>query len=167
MISAILAISKNNVIGKDGDLPWPRIKEDMKWFVEKTTDNIVVMGRKTWDSIPASVRPLKNRMNIVVTSQPLPAVAGAKGTLNGELTAGLAAHQKANPNKEIFVMGGKEIYEQCFPACVKIYVTRIMEDFDGDVTLDIDSVLEDFELRSAVIESNCKFQTWERKCTNI
>ena len=163
MISAIVAISKNGVIGNDGDLPWSHIKEDMKWFVNKTTDNVVVMGRKTWDSIPADKRPLKNRINIVVTSKPLTAVKGAKGTLNGELTAGLHAHQNAYPDKEVFVIGGKEIYEQCFPACETIYVTKIKKKYDGDTKLDLKSVLKDFKLDETIKTKECIFETWKRK----
>ena len=164
MISAIIAITEKGVIGKDGDLPWPRIAEDMKWFVEKTTNNMVVMGRRTWDSIPKKHRPLKNRMNIVVTSQKLEVVKGAAGTLNGALPAGLKAHQQANLDKEVFVIGGKEIYEQCFPACEKIYVTRVHGKYDGDVTLDINKVLENFQLVETIKNKKiCTFETWERK----
>lgn len=164
MISAIVAIADNGVIGKDGNLPWPRISEDMKWFVEKTTGQVIVMGRKTWNSIPAGKKPLKNRINIVVTSQLLAAVPGARGTLTGELISGLAAHQRANLDKEIFVIGGKEIYEQCFPACDKIYVTRIHGEYDGDVSLDIDKVLEDFTMIALIKNTKiCTFETWERK----
>lgn len=164
MISAIVAISKNGVIGNDGDLPWPHIKEDMKWFVNKTTDNVVVMGRKTWDSIPKDKRPLKNRINIVVTSQALSAVKGAKGTLNGELTMGLKSHQNAYPDKEVFVIGGKEIYEQCFPVCETIYVTRIKKKYEGNTMLDLKSVLKNFKLIEKINETKeCTFETWKRK----
>ena len=164
MISAIVAITSNGVIGKDGNLPWSRISEDMKWFVEKTTNNVVVMGRKTWDSIPANNRPLKNRVNIVVSSRSLSVLKGIEGTLTGNLTTGLRSQERHYPDKELFVIGGKEIYEQCFPVCDKIYITRIHGKYDGDVTLDIDTVLEDFQITSSVKNKKiCTFETWERK----
>lgn len=163
MISAIVAIAENGVIGKDGDMPWPRIEEDMKWFVETTTNHVVIMGRKTWDSIPADKKPLKNRINIVVTSQAPSKLKGAKGTLHGALHVGLDAEQRAYPDKEIFIIGGKEIYEQCFSVCDKIYITRVKGNYDGNVSLDLDTVLEDFHL-SRIVQSTkkCKFETWER-----
>ena len=163
MISAIVAISENGVIGKDGNMPWPHIKEDMKQFVEKTTDNVVIMGRKTWDSIPDNRKPLKNRINIIVTSQWPKSFEGVKGTLHGALHVGLEAEQRAYPDKEIFVIGGKEIYEQCFPVCEKIYVTRVHKKYDGDVELDLDAVLEDFYMTSSIKNTKtCTFETWER-----
>ena len=164
MISAIVAVAENGVIGKDGKMPWPKIEEDMKWFVEKTKNNVVVMGRKTWESLPPKHRPLKDRTNIVVTSQPLTAIKGAKGSLCGELTSGLRSHQNANPDKEVFVIGGKEIYEQCFPACEKIYITRVKGKYEGDVKLDIEEVLKDFKKAGKSKETKrCTFETWIRK----
>ena len=168
MISAIVAIAENGVIGKDGDMPWPRIDEDMKWFVETTTDNVVIMGRKTWDSIPASKKPLKDRVNIVVTSQSPKAFEGVNGTLHGALHIGLEAEARAYPDKEIFIIGGKEIYEQCFSVCDIIYITRIHKNYDGDVTLDMDKVLEDFTLTISLKNTKiCTFETWERKKDGI
>lgn len=168
MISAIVAIADNGVIGRDGEMPWPRISEDMKWFVDKTTGHVVIMGRKTWDSIPSGKKPLKNRINIVVTSQPLAVVPGARGTLTGELIAGLEVHQRANADKDLFIIGGKEIYEQCFPACDKIYITRIHGGYKGNVSLDMDKVLEDFTLTASLKNTKvCTFETWERKKDGI
>ena len=168
MISAIIAMTETGVIGKDGDLPWPRISEDMKWFVEKTTGHVVIMGRKTWDSIPANKRPLKDRTNIVVTSQSPKALKGANGTLHGALNIGLDAEQRAYPDKEIFIIGGKEIYEQCFSVCDIIYITRIHKNYDGDVTLYIDKVLSDFQMTASIKNTKiCTFETWERNKNDI
>ena len=163
MISAIIAVAENGVMGNNGKLPWPHIKEDMKWFVEKTTNNVVVMGRKTWDSLPTKGKPLKNRINLVVTSQSISSVEGANDVLNGNLISRLQGCQQFYSDKQIFIIGGKEIYEQCFPICRKIYITRILRKYDGDVNIDLDNVLKNFSLRNARQHTDmCRFEIWER-----
>lgn len=162
MISAILAVSMNNVIGKDEKMPWD-VKEDMKWFVEKTKNNVVVMGRKTWDSL-GKYKPLKNRKNIVVSSKNMSDLKGANGVIHGDLTTAITTVSKWYPEKETIVMGGAEIYKQCFSICDKIYLTRIHGEYEGDTFIDIDAVLEDFEkIYTEDHEDICTFEIWEKK----
>lgn len=160
MISAILAIAKNGVIGSEDSIPWPKIKEDMKWFVQKTTGQVVVMGKKTWISL-GDLKPLKNRLNFVVTSQPLVNVLEANGTLNGYLGNGLKALEQQY-KKEIIIMGGAEIYNQCFPFCEQIYLTRVKGNYDGNIKIHIGPVLEDFKCITEIQSDKCRFQIWSR-----
>lgn len=166
MISAILAIAKNKVIGKEEKVPW-NIKEDMDWFVEKTTNNAVVMGRKTWDSL-GKYKPLKNRKNVVVSSKNMSVLKGANAIIHGDLTVAVPTIAKSFSNIETFIMGGAEIYEQCFSICDKIYLTRIHKEYEGDTFVDIDKVLKDFKkVFSKKHKKICTFEIWERDmCKN-
>src|SRR5262245_23206269 len=106
MVTIVAAVARNGCIGKDGDLPW-RIPEDMRRYRAITMGKVVVMGRKTWESIPAKFRPLPGRTNVVVTRQadyPLP--DGVER--HASLTAALAAHAE----DEVVVNGGADIYAQ-------------------------------------------------------
>lgn len=135
MISMIVAVAKNNVIGQNNALPWPRISEDMKWFREKTTDNIVIMGRNTWESLNGI--PLKNRENVVVSSTPIEGV----DTISDLLEENIKAYEIGYPDKEIFIMGGARLYESTIDIVDRIYLTRIHQRFDGDTSLNINSML--------------------------
>ena len=123
MISIIAAVSNNGVIGVDNKLPWD-LPEDLKRFKELTTGNVVIMGRKTYESIG---KPLPNRINIVITRNKdffVPDVLTAN-SLNSALL-------KAGGNKDIFIIGGGEIYEQSMGFADKLYITEVDMEVEGD-----------------------------------
>ena len=129
IISLIAALTENRVIGKNNDLPW-RLPDDMKYFMRTTTGHHVIMGRKNYDSLPPNFKPLPNRTNIVVTRQ-----VGfvAKGcTVVNSLAAGIEI-AKANKEKELFIIGGAQIYEQAMPLAQQLYLTEIKTKLDGDI----------------------------------
>ena len=122
MISAIVAVDNNWGIGFNGDL-LERIPEDMKNFVHLTTGNVVIMGRKTWDSLPK--KPLPNRTNIVITSNPnMYNDAEFMDLFDAKL------YLIYNKNDNIFIIGGGKIYEELLPVCDRVYVTKIFKDHD-------------------------------------
>lgn len=122
----IAALAKNRCIGKDGKLPW-RLPEDLKRFKELTTGNVVIMGRKTWESIPEKFRPLPERTNIVLTRQADYALpAGVERFAS--LTDAIAAHA----TKNIFIIGGAEVYAQALPLADRLELTEVDQDVDGD-----------------------------------
>lgn len=151
MISIIVAMAQNGVIGKDGKIPW-RIKDDIERFKQHTMGHPVIMGRNTWVSIPNRFRPLPGRTNIVLTRNNL---------LFGEESANYMLNSDCNqPNKEhylkgayvarsvkeafklalmsegsdeIFVIGGAGIYEQFLLYADKLYITRVNADVTGDI----------------------------------
>ena len=126
MLSLIAAMAKNNCIGKGNQLPW-HIPEDLKHFKELTSGKIVLMGRKTWESIPEKFRPLPKRANIVITRQKdFPVPAGVE--VYQEITTALTAH----PNEEIMVIGGAEIYRQTINNADRLYITEVEQTIDGD-----------------------------------
>jgi dihydrofolate reductase len=129
-ISIIVAISENNIIGKDNALVW-RLPADIKYFKEKTSGHCVITGRKNYESIPAKFRPLPNRTNMVITSQRDYAAPGAI-IFNSIKEAVEKAKQMGDD--EVFIIGGAEIYKQSMHLADKLYLTKIHHLFDGDVS---------------------------------
>ena len=129
MISIIVAVAENNVIGKNNSLIW-RLPADMKYFKEKTSGHCVITGRKNYESIPEKFRPLPNRINIVITRQKNYSAPGA--IVVGAFEEAIEK-AKQTGDKEIFIIGGAEIYKQSMQLADKIYLTKIHHSFDGDV----------------------------------
>jgi dihydrofolate reductase len=128
IISLIAALSKNRVIGKNNDLPW-HLPDDMKYFMQTTRGHYVIMGRKNYDSIPEKFRPLADRTNIVVTRQQNFSAPGC--LVVNSLEEGLAL-AKSNQEKEAFIIGGSEIYQQGLPHATRLYLTEIDAHIEGD-----------------------------------
>ena len=105
-LTVIAAVARNGVIGKDNRLPW-HLPADLKHFKALTTGHTVIMGRKTWESLPERFRPLPGRQNIVVTRNAGYAASGA--TVVNSLADAVAAAS----GSEAFVIGGAELYQAC------------------------------------------------------
>jgi dihydrofolate reductase len=129
MISIIVAVAKNNVIGKDNSLIW-HLPADMKFFKETTTGHCIITGRKNYESIPEKFRPLPNRTNIVITRQKDYSAPGA--IVVGSIEEAIEKAKQTGDN-EIFIIGGAEIFRQSFRFVNKIYFTKIYHSFNGDV----------------------------------
>ena len=134
MISAIVAVDNNWGIGYNGDL-LEHIPEDLKYFKELTTGHVVVMGSKTWDSLPK--KPLKDRLNVVISSKPREVLGDMSIRINMEelMVRMIYAQRDAlvNPNEEEewFIIGGGSIYQQLLPFCDRVYVTKILKDHEN------------------------------------
>jgi dihydrofolate reductase len=125
-VSLVAAVARGGVIGRDGAIPW-RIPEDVAHFKELTTGHAVVMGRRTWDSLPDRFRPLPERRNVVVTRN---ADWHAEGTERaGSLEEALAL---LDDDGRIFVIGGAEIYGEALPLADELFLTEIADDVAGD-----------------------------------
>lgn len=122
----IYARARNGVIGKDNQMPW-HLPEDLAHFKRVTLGQPVIMGRKTWDSLPPRFRPLPGRLNIVVTRQ-------SDWRSDGALRAGSIeeALRLCGQAPDAWVMGGAEIYRQAEPLASTAVVTEIDQDFEGD-----------------------------------
>lgn len=118
----VVAVADNGVIGQDGALPW-RIPADLARFKALTMGHTIVMGRKTWDSLPR--KPLPGRINIVVTRQPDWQADGAIRAASLDQAIGSAAGP-------VFVIGGAEIYAQALAQATRIELTEVHGDFAGD-----------------------------------
>jgi dihydrofolate reductase len=126
MVSIIVAKSKNNIIGDKGKIPW-NISNDLKRFKELTTNNIVIMGRKTYESLPKEYKPLPHRMNIIISRD-----KNYKANNCLVFDNLKKAIRKSGTNKEIFIIGGGEIYKEGFKYADKIYLTEVDGEFEGD-----------------------------------
>ena len=136
--ACVLAVDRRGGIGRDNDLPWPRLSADLKHFARVTCAapdgerNAVLMGRKTWESVPEKLRPLPRRLNVVITRGNLSVPDGVEvaRSLDDAL-----ARAEAHPDVAgLFVIGGGEIFRQAFlhPRCGDVYLTRIDHDFGAD-----------------------------------
>jgi dihydrofolate reductase len=129
IVSLIVAVSENGVIGRDGGLPW-RLSSDLKTFRKLTMHKPIIMGRKTFQSIG---EPLDGRDNIVVTRDPTFEVAGVSAcdTVSDALTLGRVL-AKTRGADEIMVIGGVGVFDAILPVADKIYLTRVHADVLGD-----------------------------------
>jgi dihydrofolate reductase len=125
-LNLIFARARNGVIGHNNTLPW-HLPEDLAHFKQTTLGQPVVMGRKTWESLPPKFRPLPGRTNIVVTRQTAWKAEGA-----------LVAHaieealQLCPTDAQVWVIGGAEVYAQALPLATRAVITEIDADFEGD-----------------------------------
>lgn len=147
-ISLVVAAAENGVIGRNNELPW-HLPKDLGYFKQVTTGKVVLMGRKTFESIG---RPLPNRTNIVVTRQP---AFVAEGTIivqslqQGLATANEIAYSQGDD--ELMVIGGAQIYMESIAAANRLYLTRVHADVEGDAYF---PAIEDEEWREVKRESH-------------
>ena len=120
-MKAIAAMSLNRVIGRAGQIPW-HIPEDFQWFKKMTSGHVVLMGRKTYESLG---KPLPNRTNVVLTRR-----GGIAGVTVVHDLADLSESRYAP--LEIFVIGGAEIYSQLLPRCTDLYLSVVQREVAGD-----------------------------------
>jgi dihydrofolate reductase len=166
IVSLLLAASENNVIGKNNQLPW-HLPDDLKYFKNLTWGLPILMGRKTFDSIG---KPLPGRKSIVITRDQSWKHEGVE--VVHSLDDAIAKADELGA-KEIFVIGGAEIFHSSLPVANRIYLTRIHHDFDGDVFFpEIDAAK--WECVSsrfcAADEKNAydhTYEVWERKAPGL
>jgi dihydrofolate reductase len=157
MIKAILACDQEWGIGKNGALPWPHNSADLKWFKQHTNNSTIVMGRKTWESLP--VKPLPNRENIVVTS----------GLVKGpDVVVDIRSFYKILPQikfqKDVWIIGGAQLIEHCLDIIDEFYLSRIQCIYDCDTFLPADLIMDKFKLYDAEeTDSDLYIEKWARK----
>ena len=125
-ITVVAAVARNGVVGKDNQLVW-HLPEDMKHFRQLTMGAPVIMGRKTWDSLPERFRPLPGRRNLVLSRQPGWRADGAE--VAHSLDAALAIVADA---PRVFVIGGAQVWAEAMPSADDLVLTEIDHVFDGD-----------------------------------
>ena len=157
MIRAILACDEDWGIGKDGNMPWPHNRADLQWFKKMTYGYSIVMGRNTWNSLP--VRPLPGRQNIVVSTT---TVEGATYTI------GLGKDFKSqlvdlNLEQPLWIIGGGQLIEGCLDIIDEIWLSRIEGEYDCDVKLPSDKILEQFVFDSASPETDIYVERWVKR----
>lgn len=130
-VALIAAVARNGAIGHANELLW-RLPEDARFFRATTQGHPVVMGRRTWDSLPERFRPLPNRLNVVVTRQVGWSAPGAH--VAHSLDDALALARREQPQAgTCFVIGGAQLYAAALPMADRLVLTEIDRDFEGDV----------------------------------
>ncbi len=141
---AVAAMSENRVIGRDGKIPW-HLPEDFKWFKRLTIGGVILMGRKTYESIGA--KPLPQRMNVVLSrTANFPEVTVVRSLEELDTSA---------LDCEIFVIGGAEIYRQLLPLCTDLYLTVVKREVEGDTLF---PEFEDRFIKIAVVLDDPDFE---------
>ena len=158
MIKAILACDQEWGIGKNGALPWPHNSADLKWFKQHTNNSTIVMGRKTWDSLP--FKPLPNRKNIVVSSS---TVEGADITVKLDQLKRITIPM-LEATGDIWIIGGAQLIEQCIDIIDEFYLSRIEGVYNCDTFLPADLIMDNFNLYDAEeTDSDLYIEKWARK----
>ncbi|MFW5865833.1 MAG: dihydrofolate reductase [Nanoarchaeota archaeon] len=155
-LTVISALAKNGVIGKDNKIPW-YISEDFKRFKSLTTGWPVIMGRKTFESLPEHVRPLPGRKNIVLSRNDSYAPDGAHVVRNMQ-----EAVEKASDYEKAFVIGGSRIFEEGLKMADVLELTMIDKEYEGDTYFPLVN-WDDFELVDHQQRDGYSFQTHRRK----
>ena len=133
-VSHLVAVSKNNVIGKDNDLPW-KLKRDLLHFKEYTTNKTILMGRKTFESIG---RPLPGRLNIILTRDEAWRVDGVTVAHSMVEAIDIAEGQALIDGADsVMVIGGAEVYRQAMPFASRAFLTRVHGNVSGDAYFDL------------------------------
>ena len=163
-VGLIYARARNGVIGQGGVMPW-HLPEDLAHFKRVTLNHPVVMGRRTWDSIPPRFRPLPGRTNIVITRQEDWNETGAQRSSSLRDALQKAESLDGIPS-QVWVIGGAQIYAQAMPLADELVVTEIDADFDGDAHAPAigpewqEAAREPFESRTGLRGA---FVTWRRR----
>ena len=140
----VVAADAASGIGRDNDLPWPRLREDLRFLKRLTQQapegrrNAVVMGRKTWESVPSKMQPLPGRLNVVLSRHPLDVDTLPDGAIMASSLDDALIRCDDDPSIDrVFIIGGAEIYRLAFadPRCRDVYLTRIAARFDCDTSL--------------------------------
>lgn len=122
-LSIIAAVAENGVIGRDGGLPW-HLPDDLRRFKQLTMDHLLVMGRRTWESVG---RPLPGRRIVVLTSRAASALAGVPVARSLDQALALA-----RPDEEVFIAGGADVYREALPHADRLYLTVVHATVEGD-----------------------------------
>ena len=162
MIKAIMAVDEKGGISRGQSMPWPKNSIDLKWFKENTLNNIVVMGRKTWED-PFMPTPLKSRINVLITNKNKDLIEGADFYFNGNVNDEIQNIQSEYTDKDIFIIGGSEIINLTFSLIEQFYLTRIYGNYNCEKFINISLIENNMKMIKKINgDSSCHFEIWER-----
>jgi len=147
MICTIFATDQTGTFGNKGTLPWSMHPEDIAWFREHTLNQIVVMGRNTWDD-PKMKKPLPDRINCVISNEPLSGFTGIR-RLSGDYKKSIKDLQILFPKKNIFILGGPKIIMDCKDLIDYAYITHRKGSAFSDVRIDLRSFMTGMRITSS------------------
>lgn len=160
MIYAIFACDENWGIGKNGTLPWPQHKNDLKWFKDTTMGGVVVMGKTTWDSLPEKSKPLPGRNNIVVTSS----IKDKDGPYHFLTFEQAKTHiLSMSILQNVWIIGGAKLLESTLDLIDEIWLSRINGKFPCDTFLPKDRIESEFEIYEHYYDGELTTEKYRRK----
>ena len=160
MIAALFAVDEAGGIGWQGHMPWPTNSDDMKWFKITTQNQIVVMGKKTWDS-PDMPSPLPGRTNVLFTNNFID--RDDIEQIRGDVCEALTSIKNSNKQKNVFVIGGANLLMQSRPVLERVYITRIPGEYLSDTKIEIDEFLKGFTLHQSVNLGSCYVEEYHNE----
>jgi dihydrofolate reductase len=156
VIRAILACDDDWGIGKNRDLPWPHNPADLKWFKEKTSGSVVVMGGETWRSLPR--KPLPNRENVVITRRD-----DIEADVVVDMKSALKILPQMNFTNDIWIIGGAQIVKSLLPYIDEFWLSRIQGTYDCDTFLPRTLIEEQYTLVSSEFDSEVYVDIWRKR----
>ena len=162
MIKAIMAVDEKGGISKGRSMPWPKNSLDLQWFKKNTLNDVVVMGRKTWED-PFMPTPLKSRINVLITNKNKELIEGADYYLSGNVNNEIQNIQSEYINKDIFIIGGSEIINLTFNLIEQFYLTRIYGNYNCEKFIDVSLIENNLNMIKKIDgDSTCHFEIWEK-----
>jgi len=155
-IKAILACDAHWGIGKNNTLPWPKNSEDLEWFKQCTVNGTVVMGRKTWDSLP--FKPLRKRHNIVISN-----TMKASRDVEVITSENLVGKLKSIEDQNVWIIGGASLLTSCIDIVDELWLNNVGGDYKCDVFLPKKAITAGFEASTTDIRSFGIITKWKRK----
>ena len=162
MIKAIMAVDEKAGISRGKSMPWPKNSIDLSWFKQNTINNIVVMGRKTWED-PFMPTPLKSRINILITNRDKKLIQGADYYLSGNVNEQIKDVQSEHVDKDIFIIGGSEVINLTFNIIEQFYLTRIYGNYNCEKFIDVSLIETNMKIVKKIDgDSTCHFEIWSK-----
>ena len=162
MIKAIMAVDEKGGISRGQSMPWPKNSIDLKWFKENTINNVVVMGRKTWED-PFMPTPLKSRINVLITSRDKELIEGADYYFSGNINDQIQNLQSEYKDMDIFIIGGSEIINTTISIVQEFYLTRIYGNFNCEKFINLDAIEKNMILKEKIkCDETCHFEIWQK-----
>ena len=157
-----MAVDDKGGISKGRSMPWPKNSKDLQWFKKNTSNQVVVMGSKTWED-PFMPTPLTNRENVLITTKDNSYYSGVDKYLKGDIFNKLLDLEKEYLDKDIFIIGGPDIIVQTFDLFKEFYLTRIYGNFKCDKFIDIKKIANTMNLIEKIdCDETCHFEIWRK-----
>ena len=162
MIKGIMAIDEKGGISKGKSMPWPKNSLDLKWFKSKTINNVVIIGRKTWED-PFMPTPLKYRINVLITNKDKSLFPGADYYFSGNIINEIKELEKKYKDKDIIIIGGSEIIKLTMEIIQEFYLTRIYGIYNCEKFLDISLIKKNMKMIEKIEgDKSCHFEIWKK-----
>ena len=157
-----MAIDDVGGISRGKSMPWPKNSIDLKWFKQNTLNNIVIMGRKTWED-PFMPTPLKKRINVLVTNRNKSLFLGADYYFSGNIVEQIKELQNEHQHKDIYIIGGSEIINSTINIIQEFYLTRIYGNYKCEKFIDMELIQKNMKIIKKIEgDISCHFEIWKR-----